>query len=127
LQEYGIIVRVALPSDFDTWETGSCPGSTCALEMNYQTGVGTTNDNNLSFVVNNDSDTPGSAVCTISAVANTSWSSSGCTESTLNDGSAPEWDAANETAVIRIKLAAKNTASALSRMGDIILRYKSKF
>lgn len=127
LQDYSVIVRVTLPSDFDTWETGSCPSSTCALEFAYQTGVGATADNTISYIVSNDTDTPASSVCSVGNTASTSWGSSGCTEAVLNDNSAPEWDAAGETAVVRIKLAAKNTTNALTRAGDIILRYKSKF
>ena len=127
LQNYTVITRITLPSDFNTWETGACPGSTCGLEINYKTGLATTADNFVSAILSNDTDTPGTAVCTIAAVASTTWASSGCTEAVLNDNSAPEWDAAGETAVIRIKMGAKSTASALSRMGDIVLRYKSKF
>gem|GEM_PF-2645729 len=127
LQDYSIIVRVTLPTDFGAWETGNCPGTTCALELNYQTGVGTTNDNNVSYIVSNDVDTPGTAVCSVGVSASTVWNTSGCTEATLNDGGAPEWDAAGESAVIRIKMAAKNTPGALSRIGDIILRYRSTF
>ncbi len=127
LQDYSVLVRVTLPSDFGSWETGSCPGSTCALEFAYQTGVGTTGDNAVSYLVSNDVDTPGTTVCSIGNTANTSWGSSGCTEATLNDGVAPEWDAASETAVIRVKMASKSTASALARVGDIILRYRSRF
>ena len=125
LQDYTVVVRVALPSDFSTWETGSCPGSTCALEFAYQTGVGTTADNYVSYLVNNDSDTPGSAVCSIGQTANTAWGSAGCTSTVL--GGTPHWNTAGQTAVVRIKMAAKNTASALTRAGDIILRYKSGF
>lgn len=127
LNDYSIIARIILPSDFNTWETGSCPSSTCALEFNYQTGLNTTADNGISYVVSNDVDTPATAVCSVGSTANTSWGGSGCAEALLNDGAAPEWDAAGETAVIRIKMAAKNTASALVRAGDIILRYKSKY
>ncbi|MFH1706070.1 MAG: hypothetical protein ABH867_04160, partial [Patescibacteria group bacterium] len=127
LQDYTVMVRVTLPQDFDTWETGACPGTTCALEIYYQTGVGSTADNSFSAIINNDTDTPDTAVCTIAAVQSTTWTSTGCTEAVLNDAAAPEWDAAGETAVMRIKLAANSTASALSRVGDIILRYKAKF
>jgi hypothetical protein len=127
LQDYSVLVRVTLPSDFGTWETGSCPGATCALEFAYQTGVGTTDDNGVSYIVSNDTDTPGTAVCSVGSTASTAWGLSGCTEATLNDGAASEWDAAGESAVIRIKMAAKNSASALARIGDIILRYRSTF
>ncbi|MFA5828848.1 MAG: hypothetical protein WC841_05845 [Candidatus Shapirobacteria bacterium] len=127
LQDYSVLARVALPSDFDTWETGSCPGAACAFEIEFQTGVGTTDDNYISVAVNNNSDTPGTAVCSIGSTAATAWTLTGCPEATLNDGSSSEWDAAGEAAVVRIKLAAKSTENALSRVGDIILRYKAKF
>lgn len=126
LQDYTVVARVTLPSDFNTWETGSTPG-TYALEFTYQTGLATTADNFVSVIVSNDVDTPATAVCTIGSTASTAWGSSGCTEAVLNDAGAPEWDAAGETAVIRLKMGAKNTGSAVSRVGDIILRYKSKF
>lgn len=127
LQDYSIITRITLPSDFDTWETGTCPGATCALEINYQTGLSTTADNFISAILSNDTDTPGTAVCTIGSTASTTWGKSGCTAAVLNDNVVPEWDASGETAVLRLKLGAKNTSSALTRVGDIILRYKSKF
>jgi len=127
LQDYTVITRITLPSDFNSWETGTCPGSSCALEINYQTGLGTTADNFVSAIISNDIDTPATAVCTIGTTASTSWGKSGCTEAVLNDNAAPEWDAAGETAVIRLKMGAKNTSNAFSRVGDIILRYKSKF
>lgn len=126
-QDYTIIVRVTLPSDFDGWQTGTCPGSTCALEVAYQTGLAATTNNGVSVLVNNSTDTPGTAVCTISEAASTSWASFGCTSSVLDDNVSPEWDAAGETAVIRIKLKANSTASALARAGDINLRYLSKW
>lgn len=127
IQDYSVIVRITLPSDFGSWQTGSCPGTTCALEFSYQTGLATTADNAISYIVSNDIDTPATAVCSIGATAATAWNKSGCVESVLNDNSAPEWDGAGETAVIRIKMAAKNTASALTRAGDITLRYVSSF
>ncbi len=126
LQDYSVVVRVTLPSDFASWETGACPDA-CALEFKYQTGLSTTADNAISYKVTNDLDTPGSDVCSVGSTASTGWGSSGCVEGTLNDGSAPEWDAPGETAVIRIKMAAKNTGSAFVRAGDIIMRYKSRF
>jgi hypothetical protein len=129
LNDYTVMARVTLPNDFDTWETGSCPGATCALEIEYQTGTASSADNAVSFQINNSTDTAGSTVCTASDQVSTSWTSSGltCAESVLNDNAAPEWDAPGETAVIRIKLKAKSTASALARVGDIKLRYKAKF
>jgi len=127
LQDYTVVVRVTLPADFGSWETGSCPGSTCAMEVAYQTGLGTVADNAVSYIVSNDIDVPGTAVCTVGTTASATWGSNGCTSAVLNDGIAPQWNAAGETAVIRIKMAAKNTSSAITRIGDIILRYRSTF
>ena len=129
LQDYSIMVNVTLPEDFDSWQTGSCPGSSCALEFNYMTGTANATDNAVSVIVNNNSDNPSTAICTISDVASTTWAKAGCAASVLSSGSAPEWDSAtsNPTAVIRIKLKAKNTASALVRVSNITLRYKAKF
>ncbi|HEY4694447.1 MAG TPA: hypothetical protein VIH52_00580, partial [Candidatus Nanoarchaeia archaeon] len=126
-QDYTVMVRITLPQDFSSWATGSCPGSTCALEIAYQTGLAATTNNGVSAIVNNDTDTPGTAVCTISEAASTSWTTFGCASTTLDDASAPEWDAAGETAVIRIKLKANSTVSALARVGDIKLRYLASF
>lgn len=125
LQDYSVIVRVTLPNDFGSWQTGSCPGSTCALEVAYQTGVGSTASNYVSFRVNSDTDTPGTAICTVAGVGSTAWTSTGCASTVLQSGTAPQWYSAGQSAVIRVKLAANNTASALARVGDIILRYKS--
>lgn len=129
-QDYTVMVRVTLPQDFDTWETGSCPGSTCGLEVAYATGLNATTNNAVSMLVNNATDTPGTAVCTISdsaSATNDVWTSFGCTEATLNDGSSSEWDSAGETAILRIKVKANSTASAQAKIGDITLRYKAKF
>jgi len=126
-QDYTVITRVSLPPDWDSWQTGSCPGSTCALEIWYQTGVAASGNNKIDITVNNDTDQPTTAVCTLSTLANTSWTGTGCTSATLDDGTNGDWDGAGETAVLRLKLTADNTASALSRVGDIILRYKAKY
>ena len=127
LNDYSVLVRVTLPQDFSGWEVGSCPGTTCALEVEYMTGTASTVDNAASLQLNNATDTPGSTVCSVSDVASTSWASMSCTGATLDDGSAPEWDAAGETAVLRLKLKAKSTGGALTRVGDIKLRYKARF
>lgn len=127
LHDYTLFVRVALPADFDAWESGACPGSNCALEIAYQTGVAGTTNNAVSFRVNNESESPTTAICTVADASSTTWTSFGCASSTLDDGTAPEWDAAGETAIIRIKMKANNTASAKAKVGDLTLRYLSKF
>ena len=125
LQDYTVAVRVTLPQDFDGWQTGSCPSSTCALEIAYQTGVAGTTNNAVSVLLNNAETTPGTVICTIAAASSTTWTSFGCTSTTL--ATSPTWNTAGSVAIIRIKLAANSTASALARAGDITLRYLSKF
>jgi hypothetical protein len=125
LQDYTVTVRVTLPQDFDGWQTGSCPGSTCALEIAYQTGVSGTTNNAVSVQLNNAETTPGTVICTIAAASSTTWTSFGCTSTTL--ATSPTWNTAGSVAIIRIKLAANNTANALARIGDLTLRYLAKF
>ena len=126
LQDFTVAVRVTLPQDFDTWQTGACSGATCALEFNFNTGLTTTIDNAVSLQVNLQSSA--TAVCTIadtaSGVANT-WTKFGCTSTTLAGTGA--WNAAGQTALVRFKLKARTTASALSQIGDITLRYFAKY
>lgn len=125
LQDYTVSVRITLPQDFDSWQTGSCGGSSCALEIAYQTGVSGTTDNAVSVQVNNAENTPGSVICTIAAASSTSWSSFGCTSTDL--ATSPTWNTAGDVAILRIKLAADSTSSALARIGDITLRYYAKY
>ena len=125
-QDYTIITRITLPQDWAGWETGSCPGSTCALEVAYQTGLAATTNNGVQVQVSHDTDTPGTVMCTIAEAASTSWTSFGCTSTNFTNG-VPDWDAAGETAVLRIRLKANSTASSQSRAGDITVRYKAKF
>lgn len=125
LQDYTIAVRVTLPADFDGWQTGSCPSSTCALDVAYKTGVSGTTDNTVSVLVNNAESTPATVICTISAASSTTWTSFGCTSTNL--ATSPTWNTAGATAIIRIKLAANSTTDALARVGDITLRYYAKF
>ncbi len=127
VQDYTVIVRVTLPSDFESWSSGSCPGSQCAITIYYQTGTSLTANNYVSIRVNNDSDTPGTTVVTTAASANTSWSQATYTKAAVDDDSAPDWDAADETAVFRIKLASDNSVGALARVGDIVLNYVAKY
>jgi hypothetical protein len=125
LQDYTVAVRVTLPSDFDSWQTGSCGGSSCALEIAYQTGVSGTTDNAVSVQLNNAELTPGTVICTIAAVSSTTWTTTGCASSAL--ATSPTWNTAGQTAIIRIKVAADSTSNAVARIGDITLRYWAKF
>ena len=123
-QDYTIAVRVTLPQDFDAWQTGTCPGSTCAMEIAYQTGVAGTTNNNVAVWVNNAESTPATNICAMFG-SYTSWTSFGCTSTNL--ATSPGITTAGATASILIRLQANNTGSALARVGDITLRYYAKF
>ena len=127
LQDYTVMIRIALPSDFERWSSGDCPGSECAFSVRYQTGTSSVINNFVSVRINNDDDTPGTPLASLAASTNTAWSQITFSDVSLDDGSAPDWDAANETAVVRIKMGANNGAGAFSRVGDIVLNYVAKY
>jgi hypothetical protein len=120
LQDYTIAVRVTLPQDFSDW-------ATTGFSLEYQTGTATATDNAVSAKIYEASQT--TAACDLSTDrASTSWATTNmtCAGSTLNDGT-NDWDTAGQVGIIKIKVRAKNTASALARIGDITLSYKAKF
>lgn len=118
LQEYTIAVRYTLPEEFHRWDTN-------AFSLSYQTGTANTADNAVSAqIIESSQSTP---ACNLSTDrASTTWTTSNmtCSGETLDDGT-NDWDSAGETAIIKIKVKAKNTASAFARVGDIVLRYKA--
>jgi hypothetical protein len=115
LQDYTIAVRVTLPEDFSAFETN-------ALDVAFQTGTNSTADNTVSMNVNNTTSNPNTAMCSVAATASTAWSTMSCSDSSFG-----AWTTTDRTAIIRIKLASKNTANAKARVGTITLRYKAKF
>jgi len=125
VQDYTVAVRATLPSDFDSWQTGACPGTACALEIAYQTGVSGITNNNVSAWIDNAESTPAQTICSITPYSSTTWSSFGCTSTNL--ATSPGITTAGSTAIILIRLQANSTASALARVGDITLRYYAKF
>ncbi len=114
-QDYTVMVRVTLPTDFDSWDTN-------ALAVAYRTGVSGTTNNSVSLLVNNVSNSPGTPMCSVSEAASTSWANATCGSSSLSN-----WNTTNKTAVLRIKVKATNTSNAMAQLGDITLQYKSKF
>lgn len=120
LQDYTIAVRFRLPSDFASWQTSN------AIQVNYVTQVTTTADNRLDVDIRNQDDTPGSSVASsntnASSVAAT-WTTVTIDDSAIDDGAAPDWDAAGETAVLLLRVYSKD--SNYVRIGDIILNYVS--
>jgi len=53
------------------------------------------------------------------------WTTVTIDDSVIDDGAAPDWDAAGETAVIYLRLGSKSDNFA--RVGDIKLNYLSKW
>ena len=119
LNDYSVIVRVTLPSDFSAWQTSN------AIQIYYKTEDASTTNNAVSVRINNQDDTPGTAVVTKSDAASTSWAVITIDDSEIDEGGAPDWDAAGERAVIRIKL--KSKSDNFAQVGDIVLNYLAKF
>jgi hypothetical protein len=122
LNYYTVAVRVTLPADFDAWATSN------AVQVDLDTESTDAANNLLSIYIYNGDDTPGSAVTTStsnkSSVADT-WTTVTIDDSVIDDGAAPDWDAAGETAVIYLRLGSKSDNFA--RVGDIKLNYLSKW
>ena len=113
---------MTLPQDFDGWATSN------AFQVDFDTETTDNTLNLLSVYIHNGDYTPGSSVATdtanASAVADT-WETLTIDDSVIDDGAAPDWDAAGETAVIYLRLGSKSDNFA--RVGDIKLNYLSKW
>ncbi|MBP7768610.1 hypothetical protein KA082_02125 [Candidatus Woesebacteria bacterium] len=118
LQDYTVAVRVKLPSNFASWATSN------AIVLNFVTQSTSNTSNKIDLDLRNQDDTPSSSVTTstanVSSVAGT-WTTVAIDDSVIDDGSAPDWDAAGETVTILIKLSSKD--SNYVRIGDIVLNY----
>lgn len=122
LNYYTVAVRVTLPKDFSGWATSN------AVQLEYATQSTSAASNLVDVRIYNGSDTPGTVVASstsnVSSVAST-WSTITIDDSSLDDGGAPDWDAADESAVIYIRMG--STGSNLVKIGDIRLNYLSAF
>lgn len=120
LQDYTVAVRVKLPANFSSWATSN------AIVINYVTQSTSNTNNKLDIDLRNQDDTPGSSVTTstanVSGVAGT-WTTVAIDDSVIDNGAAPDWDAAGETATILLKMYSKD--SNYTRIGDIVLNYTS--
>lgn len=122
LHYYTVAVRVRLPKDFSAWATSN------AVQLDYSTQSTSSTNNIVDVRIYNGDDTPGTAVASstsnVSGVAST-WTTVAIDDSVLDDASAPEWDAADESAVIYIRMG--SLSSNVVRIGDIRLNYLSAF
>jgi hypothetical protein len=98
---YTVAVRATLPSDFDAWTTSN------ALQVDYRTGSATAGNSLVDIYVYNS----GNATQITSSTNNaaTSWSTATIDDSALDSGAAQDWDAANETAVIYLRLGSQSS------------------
>lgn len=122
LQDYTIVVRVTLPQDFDAWATNN------ALQFNFSTESTSAADNLVDLYLYNATDTAGSIVAqstNLSSNSAGSWETVTIDDSTIDDGVAPDWDAAGETAIFFLKVSSKD--SNYARLSDITLNYLAKY
>jgi len=122
LNYYTVAVRVTLPQDFSAWETSN------AVQIDMVTESTNAANNLLSVYIYNGDDTPATVVANdtsnVSSVADT-WETVTIDDSAIDDGGAPDWDAAGETAVIYLRMGSKD--NNFVRVGDIKLNYLSKW
>ena len=122
LQDYTVMVRITLPSDFSTWATSN------ALQINFNTNLTTTDTNKLDVTIYNPGDHASNVVRQVTAQASgtaKTWTAVTIDDSELDDATSPDWDAAGETAVIYLKMYAKATGNYV-QVGDIVLNYTAQ-
>lgn len=122
LNYYTVAVRVKLPKDFGGWATSN------AVQVDFATESTSAANNLVDVRIYNADDTPGTVVnastSNVSGVANT-WTTITIDDSSIDDGGAPDWDAADESAVIYIRMG--SLSDNLVKIGDIRLNYLSTF
>ncbi|OGY09972.1 MAG: hypothetical protein A2700_01995 [Candidatus Blackburnbacteria bacterium RIFCSPHIGHO2_01_FULL_44_64] len=116
---YTVAVRVKLPDDFSAWQTSN------ALQIDYVTEGTTASEDDLDVYVYLESNSTTAVASNTSLTLSTSWQTVAVDDSTLDDGSAPEWDDAGEVGIIYLRMGSGN--SKYVRVGDIKLNYLSKF
>ena len=133
LQDYTVVVKFTLPSDFSAWATSD------AIKINFVTEVTTNTKNKLDLVLYNmtsSPDTPVAAAATQASGTNAVWTSLSLDDTLLDDGSSPDLDTAAQTGVLFLKvyslLDAVNCTGGVNngcyvRLGDIQLSYLAKY
>lgn len=133
LQDYSVAVKIKLPSDFAAWATSN------AVQINFATEVTDTAKNKLDVWIYNMTENPDQVVArslTNGSSPAADWEVLTIDDSEIDDNTAPDWDAADETAIIYLK--ASSLVDAVNctggydngcyvRLGDITLNYLSKF
>jgi hypothetical protein len=114
MQDYDIIVRFTLPSNFAAWEETT----NATIVFDYITESATITDSQIDAAIKLESSDSDDA--TETDMASTSWTTAGIDESELGD-----CNAAGETCLIEIKMQSKSGNYA--RIGDITLKYRAAF
>ena len=119
LNSYTVVVRFTLPSDFSEWQTN-------AMTIDFSTASTSSTDNAVDFYIYSTTNSTAifSSTDNVSSTAG-SWQSVSISASSLVDGSAPDWDSANQTAVIFLRVRSANSNEV--KIGDIKLNYYAKF
>ena len=130
LQDYQVIARITLPSNFSAWTTSN------ALQIDFNTNLTTNDTNKLDVTIYHPADDASKPVVQKTAQASgtaKTWTTLTIDDCELDDnagvctfGTSPDWDAAGETAVIYLKMYAKATGNYV-QVGDITLNYLAAF
>ena len=121
LNYYTVAIRMKLPSDFDSWATSN------ALQINYTSEATVASDSVLDaylYLSSNSSSAVASSTGNAAGSSGT-WTQITIDDSVLDDASAPEWDAAGETAILYLRMGSRS--DNFVRIGDITLNYNAKF
>ena len=122
LNYYSVAVRVRLPKDFSAWPTSN------ALQIDYYTTSSLSTNNTVDVRVYLESNSTTAVASTIGTFSPSAgfWDTITINGSSLANGSAPDWGtAADQTAVIYLRMGAANSATV--RFGDIKLNYLAAF
>ena len=108
LQDYDVIVRVSLPSQFVRWNA-------TPLSVTYRSTSADTANNTLDISVYDTNGVPVTLIGSSTSLANTSW-----TTTTLSWGAGPTWTAGQDF-LVRFKVSAKDNFQM--HIGDMKLKY----
>jgi hypothetical protein len=119
-QDYTIVARVTLPSDFDAWKDDS------AMQISYNTESDNLKDlAKMDVTVYKDSDTTGTPVSYRADLTSTSKTWTNLNLNSGDFGGSTAWKNPGETSVLYIKLYSKD--SMYTQVGDITLNYYAKY
>jgi len=120
IQDYTVAIRVTLPKDFDNWTTGT------TMTISYQNASSVADTNKVDAYIYNPGDSASLPVYFSTANNSATWTTIDLTSFDLDDGTSPDWDGADETVLIYLKMYASGTVNE-TRIGDIVIDYLAKF